>query len=597
MDSYDSRKKNRSNRARERQAAREQRRRETAMAVPRGAAFQERDETPPEVSPSRRTGSTTQFNDLRQSVSLWLRDALWYITHRPYFAQAALGIGVAIFLLFTASHVFGGRIFPNVWVLGVHVGDMTVTEAQNAIQDAWANEYSIQLYVEGEPRLAVSPVELGLQIDALSAAEAARNVGMSGIPFGYGIEPTIELRYQTAQNYLLTMTEQINTLPYNAGYALQNGQVVGLPGKDGRQLDITGTMNYLQDYLTDIARARRLDVLTVPIAPDVVDPAPFLADVQAIMNQPFALIGYDPFTDTSTGWSTSHDEFISWIEAGTSSLNVRTPAVKAFIEALNKQIAKDDSTLYISPDEAIKQIQQAIKAKNTNIYLRFNHYPEQYEVVAGDTGFRISRKKGIPFYLIQQANPNLDWEAPLYPGDVINLPTKDVTIPEPPIAHKRIVVNLDNQTLVAFENGQEKFNWLISSGMVREAPTSPGVYQVLSHEEIAYGSSFTLCTENGSCGQWKMYWFMGMYQVGPGMMNGFHGAVELPNGTYLGGGNVGEPYTFGCVMSQDDNAKLLYDWADVGTIVEIVSSEYAPVSDLGRLVYYGARDGKPNNDL
>jgi LysM repeat protein len=590
MDSYDTRKKARNNRARERQSAREQRRRETAMATPRGAAFQERDEVQPLPKPSV---NSAQFNDLRQGVSLWLRDALWYIMHRPYFAQAALGIGVALFLVFTATHVFSGRIFPNVWVMGVHVGDLTVTEAQAAINDAWVNDYRIQLFVEGEARLDISPVELGLQIDAASAAEAARNVGMSGLPFGYGIEPTIELNYQTAQNYLLTMTEQINTLPYNAGYALENGQVVGLPGKNGRQMDITGTMNYLQEYLTDIAHAQRLDILTLPIAPDVIDPSPFLADVQALVNQPFALIGYDPFTNTSTGWSTSHEEFISWIEAGNSSLTVREPAVKAFIEALNKQIARDDPTLYIGTDEAIEQVNQAIADQNPNIYLRFNHYPEQYEVVAGDTGFRISRKKGIPFYLIQQANPNLDWEAPLYPGDVINLPTKDVTIPEPPIANKRIVVDLDNQMLVAFENGQEVFNWLISSG-VYDAPTSPGIYQVLSHEEIAYGSSFSLCSENGSCGQWKMYWFMGMYQIGPGMMNGFHGAVELPNGTYLGGGNVGDPYTFGCVMSLDENAKKLYDWAEIGTVVEIVSSEYAPVSDLGRQVY---NKTLVNNDL
>jgi hypothetical protein len=80
-----------------------------------------------------------------------------------------------------------------------------------------------------------------------------------------------------------------------------------------------------------------------------------------------------------------------------------------------------------------------------------------------------------------------------------------------------------------------------------------------------------------------MYWFMGVYEVVPGLMNGFHGAVLLPNGAYLGGGNVGAPYTFGCIMSQNDNAKLLYDWADLGTVVEIISSEYAPQSALGQL--------------
>jgi lipoprotein-anchoring transpeptidase ErfK/SrfK len=82
-----------------------------------------------------------------------------------------------------------------------------------------------------------------------------------------------------------------------------------------------------------------------------------------------------------------------------------------------------------------------------------------------------------------------------------------------------------------------------------------------------------------------MHWFMGLYEVTPGLMNGFHGAVELPNGAYLGGGNVGAPYTFGCVMSLDSNAQQLYEWAEVGTPVEIISGEYQPQSELGKRAF------------
>jgi len=103
---------------------------------------------------------------------------------------------------------------------------------------------------------------------------------------------------------------------------------------------------------------------------------------------------------------------------------------------------------------------------------------------------------------------------------------------------------------------------------------------------VARGSSFTLCNEaGGNCGQWEMYWFMGMYEVAGGVMNGFHGAVLLPNGAYLGGGNVGAPYTFGCVMSMNDQAEILFNWAEEGVIVEVISNEYLPKSDLGQLVW------------
>ena len=79
-----------------------------------------------------------------------------------------------------------------------------------------------------------------------------------------------------------------------------------------------------------------------------------------------------------------------------------------------------------------------------------------------------------------------------------------------------------------------------------------------------------------------MAWFMGVYEVVPGLMNGFHGAVLLPNGGYLGGGGVYEPTTFGCIMSVDKWARQLYEWAEIGTMVEIISEEFAPESELAK---------------
>ena len=79
-----------------------------------------------------------------------------------------------------------------------------------------------------------------------------------------------------------------------------------------------------------------------------------------------------------------------------------------------------------------------------------------------------------------------------------------------------------------------------------------------------------------------MNWFMGIYEVIPGLMNGFHGAVQLPNGNYLGGGGVYEPSTFGCIMSLDNNAEQLYRWAERGTIVEILSDDFQPESRLAQ---------------
>jgi LysM repeat protein len=251
------------------------------------------------------------------------------------------------------------------------------------------------------------------------------------------------------------------------------------------------------------------------------------------------------------------------------------------VEAQNRTLNASGDLRYLDPSETRELLRQAINDQSQSVNLRIRYRPTTYEVVKGDTGYRIARKTGLPYNLIEKANEGRDLNR-LSIGDVISLPSRDLTLPVNPVPHKRIVVNLDAQSLVAFENGQPVFNWLISSGL-SDYPTYPGIFEILDHSEVALGSSYTLCSSSANCGQWEMYWFMGVYEVVPGLMNGFHGAVLLPNGAYLGGGNVGAPYTFGCIMSQNDNAKLLYDWADQGTIVEIISSEYAPQSQLGQL--------------
>ncbi len=571
MDTYGSR-RNSPKRARERQMVR-QRRREGLSAVGEQLSQRAR-ESGVRMPPVR--------GDWMRRARLFASDLLWYVTHSPQILLGLAGIGLVIFLIFVGSHVFTGRIFPNVWALGVHLGDLTVDEAAQALNEAWANRIRLKL-VDGERSWVAAPTELGMSLDARKTAEAARAVGLSGVPFGYGIRPVVAVNYTTAQTYLLDLTETTDYPPRNATFRWEADDLVGVPGTDGRMLDVPNTLDKLIDDPILPVLTQRLDLVMETLEPVQRDPKPFLEDVRAIASQPLSLSGYDPFLDQSVIWQAPRDVVVTWLEAGENGLMLREDVFAPFLDAQNQSLnAPDAPQRFLDPRETRDNVLAALKAKQTTVNLRIRYRDTQYQVVRGDTGFKISRKTGIPFYLIEEANPNRDLNV-LSVGDIINLPSRDKALPLPPVANKRIVVNLDTQSLVAFENGQVVFSWLISSG-ISSAPTSPGIYQILSHNEVASGSSFTLCAENGlNCGQWEMYWFMGMYEVRPGLMNGFHGAVLLPNGAYLGGGNVGAPYTFGCVMSLNSNAKLLYDWADLGTVVEIISSEFPPQSDLGRL--------------
>lgn len=584
MDTYDPRRR-RTNRARDRYEARRGRGEtppnDGAMATPREAESQPRQSVRADQEAQRRELPEPLKRMLTQSVT-WARDAWWYTTHRPHVMRWLMLIAAVVFIVFTFSRLFSGRIFPNVYALGVSMDGLTVEEATVALVNAWNDDVRIEIRVDGEVLKHVAPVELGMNIDAVIAAENAKAVGLSGLPLGYNVDVPVHLEQTVAEDYLLAQSAQINRLPYNAGYTLQNGQVMGVPGKAGRELDISTTLDRIAHTTNDILISRRLDVLTVPLEPDFMDPEPLLESAAVFASTPFRLTGYDPFTDESMTWATQPEIVINWLEAGPGRLNVRESAFREFVKQLNDLIGENDAERFINYDEALEQIQAGLEEESTSVYVRMRHRDQTYTINTGDFGYRLARRFGVPFFLIEEANPTVNFEE-LYVGDRITIPSPDVVLPEPPIPQKRIIVDLDRQHLVAFENGQEVFHWPISSGG-ESYPTYPGTYQILTHDEEAYGSSFSLCAEGGDCGQWTMYWFMGIYEIAPDLMNGFHGAVLLPNGAYLNGGSVGNPATFGCVMSVNDQAKLLYDWAEIGTMVEIISSEYAPRSALARQV-------------
>jgi lipoprotein-anchoring transpeptidase ErfK/SrfK len=61
-----------------------------------------------------------------------------------------------------------------------------------------------------------------------------------------------------------------------------------------------------------------------------------------------------------------------------------------------------------------------------------------------------------------------------------------------------------------------------------------------------------------------MPFWLGIYWAG-GSENGIHGLPwDATTGVQIWSGNVGKPITYGCVMLDNVNAKLLYDMAWIG---------------------------------
>ncbi|HSL45940.1 MAG TPA: L,D-transpeptidase [Anaerolineales bacterium] len=141
------------------------------------------------------------------------------------------------------------------------------------------------------------------------------------------------------------------------------------------------------------------------------------------------------------------------------------------------------------------------------------------------------------------------------------VPTQVVEGPEAPSipsygGSKYILVDISEQHMYVYEGDNLIYSFVASTGI--NNGTRAGTFAVQSKIPNAYGSTWDI---------WMPSW-LGIYWSG-GLENGIHALPILPNGATLWEGYLGSPVSYGCVVLGTYEAQLLYDWAEIGTPVEI----------------------------
>lgn len=150
---------------------------------------------------------------------------------------------------------------------------------------------------------------------------------------------------------------------------------------------------------------------------------------------------------------------------------------------------------------------------------------------------------------------------------VIDTPTIEYVAPvaqvayeaEAPVVYtggKYILVDISQQHMYVYEGDVLIYSFVASTGM--NNATSVGNFSVLNKIPNAYGATWDL---------WMPNW-LGIYWAGS-LQNGIHALPILSNGVQLWAGYLGVPISYGCVVLGVYESELLYNWADVGTPVEI----------------------------
>jgi lipoprotein-anchoring transpeptidase ErfK/SrfK len=121
---------------------------------------------------------------------------------------------------------------------------------------------------------------------------------------------------------------------------------------------------------------------------------------------------------------------------------------------------------------------------------------------------------------------------------------------------KYVLVDISEQHMYVYEGDSLIYSFVASTGI--NNATRVGTFAVQSKIPNAYGSTWNI---------WMPNW-LGIYWS-HNLENGIHALPILPNGATLWEGYLGRPVSYGCVVLGTYEAQILYDWAEIGTPVEI----------------------------
>ncbi|OGO33717.1 MAG: hypothetical protein A2Z16_00455 [Chloroflexi bacterium RBG_16_54_18] len=477
---------------------------------------------------------------------------------------------VVLFLIFSvyAYYQFSGLIVPGVRLGDLSLGGMSLTQASLALHRDWESDLHINV-TNGTQAQLVTPSELGLEINEVQTAQTAVDVGRGGSVLaelammavsakdGWPLDAQIIFDEETGRAGLQRLAEAMSLSPQNASIRLEGSDLVQIPSHVGYQIDIDATLEALNQDPGKVLSTKILQVVPEFVPPEITDATPALAEARRLLDTPTRLTAYDPVSDEQFEWPVPRERLADWLEVTTSEEGIQATLDENQVgQYLTEKAAELGNGRYLDPDRYAGYAAESIRQGGSKP-VPVSHSSTEYKIQPGDTLLKIAWRLGFPSWAIIDANPGLNPDA-LLVGSTLIIPSKDALLPLPAVPHKRIVINISDQKLWVYQDGNQIQKFIISTGIDR-SPTQPGIFQVQTHVRNAYASVWDLHMPN----------FLGIYEAWPGFMNGIHGLPTLSGGRRLWADILGRPASYGCIILDLDDAAWLYDWAENGVVVEI----------------------------
>ncbi len=220
------------------------------------------------------------------------------IIRRPPPRRTIIGIVLALLAMplilpYAIGLFYYGRALPGVSVQGIPVANFEKHSIDTIVSARYA-QFERNPLVLSYADFTWNPSldALGVTFDSSKTAETALHAGRHGNPVkrllelitlwrtGIDVSPQLTIDMPQLQDYLLTLTSQIEYPPRNAMLSIAEGKVVGIPGATGRQLLIDETANDIMLALQTL-EPRHVVVRTRELEPIINNAALEVAQAQA----------------------------------------------------------------------------------------------------------------------------------------------------------------------------------------------------------------------------------------------------------------------------------------------------------------------------
>jgi vancomycin resistance protein YoaR len=236
----------------------------------------------------------TRVRPPRRRGDGWLWFALAVIT------LVVLGIAGGITSFYRS---YEGRIYPNVSIQGIAVGEMTPEQAESALRSRYAAFLRQPVVITyGDRQWTPTLDELGMTFDFRGAVDAAYNAGRGrGVVddvrelaaiWQHGLDVPLHVSYDEtrAQAYLTQLAREIERAPADAQVRLDGAQIAIVGAVIGRQVLVDATLAHVSQQLQAFVPATiPLQTREIPPRLDDATVAAARAQIETILQGPLTL--------------------------------------------------------------------------------------------------------------------------------------------------------------------------------------------------------------------------------------------------------------------------------------------------------------------